>query len=220
MTDTENEIIFEDPEDELIENEDEQPLSVEDLLEGDNPDEEVIEEIPQARPDRWQPSGALFPGSELVEDSPRYCVDGQMTNEISPETVDPDSMNFLLKKQKEHLQQDENGPIPVGGSYRDPRPEELEEVLEQGLSCPFCQDPFTEAECDSHDLGQLVSYGGIIYHWSCLALWMLILAKGHAYKAAEIFHCDSRDLRAIKASYRAIPWGRLGYRSPGTEGGR
>ncbi len=48
---------------------------------------------------------------------------------------------------------------------------------------------------------------------------MLILAKGHPEKAAEVFHVDIRDLRAIKSSYRAIPWGRLGFRQPGTQEG-
>jgi len=171
--------------DEEVLDEDEQTL--EDLLEGDNPDEETQPvEITEPRP-RWSPSGPCF-RAELVEDSPKFCVDGVMVDQPPNETVDPDSMNFLLAKQKEHLQQDENGPIPVGGSYRAPDYEALQEVLDQGLSCPFCGEKFTEQDCDPHDLGQLVSYGGIVYHWSCLGLWMLILAKGHADKAAEIFH--------------------------------
>lgn len=205
----EEEIIFDDPDEEI-----EQPLET--LLEGDNPDQETpVVEIPDNRP-RWSPSGALF-NAEIVDDSPRFCQDGVMVDQLSNETTDPDSMNFLLQKQREHLQQDENGPQPVGGSFRAPDYDALQEVLDQELVCPFCQEPFTEADCDFHDLGQLVSYNGVIYHWACLGLWMLILAKGHPYRAAELFHVSQADMRALKSSYRAIPWGRLGYRQPGSE---
>jgi hypothetical protein len=92
-------------------------------LNGENPDgdEETLEpvELPEGRP-RWSPSGALFHGAELAEDSPRFCQDGKMVDQISNETVDPDSMNFLRAKQKEVLEPDPGGAVPVGRGYRAP----------------------------------------------------------------------------------------------------
>ncbi len=209
---SDNEILFDD---EILDPAGEEPLDG--LLEGEDPDEEAPVEIPEAKPARWSPAGACFPGAEIADDSPRYCQDGVMVDQPSNETTDADSMNFLLAKQKEKLESDEAGPIPLGGSYRDPRLDELQQVLEDELSCPFCNEKFTKEDCDFQDLGQLVSYNSKVYHWACLGLWMLVLCKGHADKAAEIFHVDIRDLRALKTSYRAIPWGRLGFRQPGAQ---
>lgn len=206
MTDDIDKIIFEDPDEELDE-----------LMEGESPEEEATVELPQATRTRWNPSGPCF-RAEMAEDSPRFCVDGVMMDQISAETVDPDSMNFLLEMQKEKLEPDEAGPIPVGGSYRALDYDELGQVLEDRLSCPFCRESFTEEDCDHRELGSLVYYGSTpegkktVWHWACLALQMLILAKGHPEVAAQRFNVDIRDLRAIKSSYRAIPWGRLGWR--------
>jgi len=207
MNNNENEIIFEDPDvDELDE-----------LLDGESPEEEDTVELPQAASPRWSPSGPCF-RAEMAEDSPRYCVDGVMVDHISAETVDPDSMNFLLEKQRQKLKPDEAGPVSVGGSYRALDYDELDQVLEDSLFCPFCREAFTEEDCDYRVLGSLVYYGStpegkrIVWHWACLALQMLILAKGHPEVAAQRFNVDIRDLRAIKTSYRAIPWGRLGWR--------
>jgi len=214
MSENKEDIIFDDPE-----------LDEELAAETDDEESQEPVELPEASP-RWSPSGALFPGAELAEDSRRFCQDGKMVDQISNETVDPDSMNFLLAKQKEILEPDPEGAVPVGGGYRAPAFEELQQVLEDELSCPFCLERFTEQDADPHDLGQLVYYGQDekgnrkVWHWACLALQMLILAKGHPEKAAEVFHVDIRDLRAIKSSYRAIPWGRLGFRVSGTEGGK
>ena len=213
MKETKDEIIFDDPE-----------LDAELNAETgkDEPQEPV--ELPESR-ERWTPSGALFPGAEVINPG-QYYEDGQPVDAPSPETVDPDSMNFLLEKQKQILEPDPEGAVPVGGGYRAPSFEELEQVLEDGLSCEFCGEAFTPEDCDPHDLGQLVYYGHDekghrkVWHWSCLALWMLIICKGHPEQAADHFHVDIRDLRGIKSSYRAIPWGRLGFRTPGTEGGR
>lgn len=220
MSNIEDEILFEDP--------DEDEEALDELLESDQATEEVdhqeiVKEVQQvAKSDqterkRWSPAGACFPGAEIADDSPRYCQDGIMVDMPSNETCDPGSMNLLLAKQKEKLEPDEAGPIPLGGSYRDPRPDELQQVLEDELSCPFCNEKFTEEDCNPSDLGQLVSYNSKVYHWSCLALWMLVLCKGHADKAAEIFHCDLRDMRAVKSSYACIPWGRLGWRREGSQ---
>lgn len=204
MSENKENIIFDDPElDEVLAAE----------VDEEEPQEPV--ELPEARP-RWSPAGPCF-RAEIAEDSPRFCQDGVMVNQLSNETVDPDSMNFLLAKQKEILEPDENGPISIGGSFRAPDYEALDEVLQQELACPFCSEKFTEDDCDPKELGSLVSYGGTIYHWSCLALWMLILAKGHTEIAAKRFFVDIRDLRAIKSSYRAIPWGRLGWRREGSQ---
>jgi len=151
-------------------------------------------ELTETRPARWSPSGPCF-RAELVEDSPRFCVDGVMMDQISAETVNPDSMNFLLEKQKQKLEPDEAGPVPVGGSYRALDYYELEQVLEDGLSCPFCRETFTEEDCDHRELGSLVYYGStpkgkrIVWHWACLALQMLILAKGHPDVAGPEVQC-------------------------------
>ncbi|MDD2754402.1 MAG: hypothetical protein PHS80_02625 [Methanothrix sp.] len=204
MSKNKEDIIFNDPE-----------LDEELAAETDEEPQKPVE-LPETRP-RWSPAGAFFPGAELAEDSPRFCQDGKMVDQLSNETVDPDSMNFLLAKQKEVLEPDEAGPIPVGGSFRSPDYEALDEVLQHELACPFCNEKFSEDDCDPKELGSLVSYGGTIYHWSCLALWMLILAKGHTEIAAKRFFVDIRDLRAIKSSYRAIPWGRLGWRREGSQ---
>lgn len=203
---------------------------LDDELNGENKDgdEEPQEPVlPEEGRPRWSPSGPCF-RAEMVTEEQHFCIDVQMVpaSQVSAEVVDPDSMNFLLAKQKEILEPDPEGAVPVGGGYRAPAFEELEEVLEQEMSCPFCGEAYTEQDADPHDLGQLVYYGmdekghRRVWHWACLALQMLILAKGHPEKAAETFHVDIRDLRAIKSSYRAIPWGRLGFRIPGTEGGK
>lgn len=131
--------------------------------------------------------------------------------------VDPESMNFLLSRQKIHLQTDPEGAVTVGGSVRDLRLEELEEVLELELACPFCSEPFIESDCDYRELGQLVYYGTTpeghrqVWHWECLGLQMLLSAKGHPEKGAQMFNVDLRDMRALKSQLRSIPWGRLGY---------
>lgn len=204
--------------DELSEVEDEQPL--EDLLEGQDPDqEEPIVEQPETRPGlSWNPAGAGF-RAEMDTDEQVFFVDGKkvMASEMTAEATDPDSRNWLLALQKKKLEPDENGPIPIGGSYRAPAPDELQQVLEDELVCPVCGEVFTPEDCDFHDLGQLVSYGGIVYHWACISLWMLVICRGHPEKAAEIFHIPLADMRAIKTSYRAIPWGLLGFRQPGTQ---
>ncbi len=229
MTDIENEILFEDPDDEILEHEDEEALD--ELLESDQATEEVdhqeiVKEVQQvaksdqAERKRWSPSGACIPGAELVENSSRYCQDGVMVDQPSNETTDPDSMNWLLALQKKKLEPYEAGPIPIGGSYRSPDYEALEQVMENELACPVCSEKFTEEDCDFHDLGQLVSYNGVIYHWACLGLWMLVICKGHPDRASELFHVPLPDMRALKTSYRCLPWGRLGFRQPGTEGGK
>jgi hypothetical protein len=194
---------------------------LDEMLDADSEDKPQDEPVaaPEARA-RWTPSGPCF-RAEMATNEQQFCVDGQMVpaSEVSADVVDPDSMNFLLSKQKQPLAPDEAGPIPVGGSFRSPDYEALDEVLQQELACPFCNEKFSEDDCDPRELGSLVSYGGTIYHWSCLALWMLILAKGHTEIVAKRFFVDIRDLRAIKSSYRAIPWGRLGFRQPGTQEG-
>lgn len=166
---------------------------------------------------RWNPAGACFPGAEVIDGSPRFCQDGVMVDQLSSETIDPESMNFLLAKQREKLEPDDRGVYVIGGSFRAPNYEELEQVLDDGLSCPFCSEKFSKEDTDFHELGTLVSYGGTIYHWACLGLWMLIKAKGHPEKAAATYHVDLRDIRGIKTSYRAIPFGRLGWTREGSQ---
>jgi len=190
--------------------------TLDELLNADakeEPQEPV--EIPESK-QRWTPSGPCF-RAEMDTDEQVFFVDGKrvLASEMTAETTDPDSMNWLLALQKNRLEPDEAGPIPVGGSYRAPDYEALEQVLEDEMACPVCGEAFTPEDCALHDLGQLVSYGGIVYHWSCLALWMLVICRGHPEKAAQVYHVDLRDMRAIKTSYRAIPWGRLGWRREG-----
>ncbi len=108
-------------------------------LNGENQDgdEETLEPVlPEEGRPRWSPSGALFPGAELATEEQMFCVDGQMVpaSQLSNETVDPDSMNFLLAKQKEILEPDPEGAVPVGGGFRAPAFEELLQVLEDERS--------------------------------------------------------------------------------------
>ena len=52
-----------------------------------------------------------------------------------------------------------------------------------------------------------------VYHWGCLALHALLICKGHPLQAAEKFNLDPDEMTSMKLFYRAIPWGRLGFKS-------
>lgn len=207
MSDNKEEIIFDDPEE----------TELDELLDAETEKSHELDPIPEPQA-RWSPSGAGF-RAEVIEDSPMYCVDGQMVDQLSAETVDADSMNFLLAKQREPLEPDPDGAVPVGNCCRAIDYSELEEAV--GKVCQFCDEEITEEEASPRGMGSLVYYGldergqKKVWHWSCLGLFMLIICKGHPEKAAEVFHVDIRDLKALKTSYRSIPWGRLGWSRDG-----
>ena len=147
------------------------------------------------------------------------CIDGKMMKEsaalpLLAETVDPESMNFLLARQKIKLQ-------PsileiVGRDFRYPVIEELEAAV--GKVCPFCGEPISQEEAANwREIGSIVTYGQapegqpLYWHWEHLALQALLLAKGHPQRASEMFGLDISEMTAMKQYFRAIPWGRLGF---------
>jgi len=181
-------------------------------IDGDEAQEPV--ELPESKP-RWTPSGPCF-RAESVDTEKIYTVNGQMVPESQlKDTIraiqeDPELYNFLLMKQKEPFEPDQEGLRIVGQDPRDPDMEELETVI--GRVCPFCGEKISEDEATVSDMGSLVYYGQNIYHWEHLALMALLKCHGHWQQAAGRFHLPVEDLKAMRTlEFRSLSWGRLGY---------
>lgn len=180
------------------------------LLEEDQAHEE---EEPQIQPEkeRWHPSGPCFRG-KIIDEGKLFCVDGKMVPESQLQAAqeDPELYNFLLMKQKETFEPDQEGIRICGGDPRDPDLDELESVI--GRICPFCVQAITEDETQVRDMGSLVFYGSDVYHWEHLALMALLKCHGHWQQAAEKYHLPQEDLKAMRTlEFRSLSWGRLGY---------
>jgi hypothetical protein len=187
-------------------------------------------------------------GSPLLEEpksqrpKPKNCFDGGLNAQLPPDherqirvgdkqmpwsdfqkiasqTIDPDSLNFLLAKQKIKLDPDPEGPRPVGRNIRGPDYYELEDSV--GKVCPFCGQEITSEDASPKEIGTLVYYGKdkdgqpFIWHWAHLSLQMLLSCRANIKEASEKYNVDFVDLKAMKLYYRAIPWGYFGEESHG-----
>ena len=215
MSENKEEIIFEDPEEkelnELLDA-DEAPEQVDhaqvvaDVQKAAKKDHPVEEEKK-----RWAPAGAGF-RAESADSEQMFCVDGKMVkeSELQAAQEDPEMYNFLLMKQKQPLEPDQEGLRIVGQDPRDPDLDELESVI--GRKCPFCGLPIEEDEATTSQMGSLVFYGADVWHWEHLALHALLAFRGHYQQAAEKYHLPLEDLKAMRTlEFRSMSWGRLGY---------
>ncbi len=177
-------------------------------IDGDEAQEPV--ELPESK-SRWTPSGPCF-RAEAADTEKMFAVDGKMVPESQLQAAqeDPELYNFLLMKQKEPFEPDQEGLRICGGDPRDADIEELESVI--GRVCPFCGEKISEDEATVSDMGSLVYYGQNIYHWEHLALMALLKCHGHWQQAAGRFHLPVEDLKAMRTlEFRSLSWGRLGY---------
>lgn len=147
------------------------------------------------------------------------CIDGRMVKEstVMAETVDPESMNYLLARQKVKL---EPSTLEIAG--RDRRYPELDSLEASiGKICPFCNEKLSQEDCSWREIGSIVTYGQapdgqpLYWHWEHLALQALLAAKGHPEKASKDFNLDLSEMTAMKQYFRSIPWGRLGFTREG-----
>ena len=127
--------------------------------------------------------------------------------DILNDTIDPESMNYLLARQRIKLQP--STLEIVGQSVRYPVIEELEDAV--GKICPFCGEEISQSEASWKDIGNIVRYSQDYWHWEHLALQVLLLEHGHANAAAMKYNLDPVELRTMKLYFRSLPWGRLGY---------
>ena len=172
---------------------------------------------PAGNRDQGSPAGipeGANSGAMLHEKRDRtISVNGQVMKESEARAiywlrlVDPESMNYLLARQKIKL---EPSTLEiVGRDVRYPVIEELEAAV--GKICPFCGEKLSQEDCSWREIGSIVTYGQAYWHWEHLALQALLLGKGHPQRAAEMFGLDLSELTAMKQYFRAIPWGRLGF---------
>jgi len=180
---------------------------------GDEEPQEPME-LPESKP-RWTPSGPCF-RAESVDTEKIYTVNGQMVPESQLKDTlraiqeDPELYNFLLMKQKEPFEPDQEGLRIVGQDPRDPDLDELESAI--GRKCPFCGEKISEDEATVSDMGSLVFYGADVWHWEHLALMALLKCHGHYQKAAEKYYLPLEDLKCMRTiEMRSLNWGRLGY---------
>ena len=185
-------------------------------LAADSGEEESQEpvELPESKP-RWTPSGPCF-RAESIDTEKSYTVNGQMVPESQLKDTlraiqeDPELYNFLLMKQKETFEPDQEGLRIVGQDPRDPDLDELQAVV--GRVCPFCGEKISEDEATVSDMGSLVFYGLDVWHWEHLALMALLKCHGYWQQAAEKYHLPLEDLKAMRTlEFRSLSWGRLGY---------
>jgi len=192
---------------------------LDEVLAADSGEEESQDpvELPQVRSPgpSWAPAGACF-RAESVDTEKIYTVNGQMVPESQlKDTIraiqeDPELYNFLLMKQKEPFEPDQEGLRIVGQDPRDPDLDELEAVV--GRVCPFCGEKISEDEATVSDMGSLVFYGADVWHWEHLALCCLLKCHGHYQKAAEKYFLPLEDLKCMRTiEMRSLNWGRLGY---------
>lgn len=185
-------------------------------IDGDEEPQDAVE-LPQEKSPglSWAPAGACF-RAESADTEKMYCVDGQMVPESQLKDTlraiqeDPELYNYMLMKQKEPFEPDQEGLRIVGQDPRDPDLDELESVI--GRKCPFCGEAITEDEANVSDMGSLVFYGADVWHWEHLALMALLKCHGHYQKAAEMYHLPLEDLKCMRTiEMRSLDWGRLGY---------